>query len=73
MEVIIDPHMQKEMNKKQFREYCLKRLKKVSVVGKYKKDKLVLERLYRLIVQSNARKIMLYFCLLYTSPSPRDS
>jgi len=63
MEVIIDPHMQKEMNKKQFREYCLKRLKKVSVVRKYKKDKLVLERLYRLIVQSNARKIMLYLPL----------
>jgi len=63
MEVIRGPHMQKEMNKKQFREYCLKRLKKVSVVGRYKKDKLVLERLYRLIVQSNARKIMLYLPL----------
>jgi len=51
------------MNKKQFREHCLKRLKKVRVVGRYKKDKLVLERLYRLIVQSNARKIMLYLPL----------
>jgi len=55
--------MQKEMNKKQFREHCLKRLKKVRVVGRYKKDKLVLERLYRLMVQSNARKIMLYLPL----------
>ena len=55
--------MQKEMNKKQFREYCLKRLKKASLVGRYKKDKLVLERLYRVIVQSNARKIMLYLPL----------
>jgi len=63
MEVIRGSHMQKEMNKKQFREYCLKRLKKVSVVGRYKKDKEVLERLYRLIVQSNARKIMLYLPL----------
>jgi len=51
------------MNKKLFREYCLKRLKKASIVGRYKKDKLVLERLYRLIVQSNARKIMLYLPL----------
>jgi len=63
MEVIRGFYMQKEMNKKQFREDCLKRLKKVSVVGRYKKDKLVLERLYRLIVQSNARKIMLYLPL----------
>ena len=63
MEVIRGPHMQKEMNKKQFREYCLKRLKDVSVVGRYKKDKEVLGRLYRLIVQNNARKIMLYLPL----------
>ncbi|MCD6211511.1 MAG: 5-formyltetrahydrofolate cyclo-ligase [Sulfurovum sp.] len=63
MEVIRGFYMQKEMNKNQFREYCLKRLKKVSVVGRYKKDKLVLERLYRLIVQSNAHRIMLYLPL----------
>jgi len=63
MEVIRGFYMQKEMNKNQFREYCLKRLKKVSVVGRYKKDKLVLERLYRLIVQNNAHRIMLYLPL----------
>jgi 5-formyltetrahydrofolate cyclo-ligase len=63
MEVIRGPHMQKEMNKKQFREYCLKRLKKVSVVGRYKKDKEVLKYLYRLIVWSSARRIMLYLPL----------
>jgi len=63
MEVIRGPHMQKEMNKKQFREYCLKRLKKVSVVGRYKKDKEVLKYLHRLIVWSSARRIMLYLPL----------
>ena len=55
--------MQKEMNKKQFREYCLKRLNKASLAGKYKKDKEVLGYLYKLIVQNNARKIMLYLPL----------
>jgi len=55
--------MQKEMNKKQFRKHCLKRLKKASLVGKYKKDKKVLAYLYRLIVQDNARNIMLYLPL----------
>jgi 5-formyltetrahydrofolate cyclo-ligase len=63
MEVIRGPHMQKEMNKKQFREYCLKRLKKVSVVGRYKKDKEILKYLHRLIVWSSARRIMLYLPL----------
>jgi 5-formyltetrahydrofolate cyclo-ligase len=53
----------KETNKKQFREYCLKRLKKASGIGRYKKDKEVLERLYRLIIQDNARRIMLYLPL----------
>ncbi len=52
--------MQRDMKKKHFREHCLKRLKKVSSRGSYKKDKLVLQRLYQLIVEENAQKIMLY-------------
>jgi len=52
--------MQREMKKKYFREHCLKRLKKASGTGFYKKDKVVLQRLYQLIVQSHAQKIMLY-------------
>jgi len=52
--------MQRDMKKKHFREHCLKRLKKASGRGSYKKDKVVLQRLYQLIVESHAQKIMLY-------------
>ena len=52
--------MQREMKKKHFRVHCLKRLKKESGTGCYKKDKVVLQRLYQLIVESHAQKIMLY-------------
>ena len=52
--------MQRDIQKKHFREHCLKRLKKASGIGFYKKDKIVSQRLYRLIVESNAQKIMLY-------------
>ncbi len=52
--------MQRDMKKKHFREHCLKRLKKASDTGSYRKDKMVLDRLYQLIVQNNAHKIMLY-------------
>jgi 5-formyltetrahydrofolate cyclo-ligase len=55
--------MQKEMNKKEFREHCLKRLKKVTLIGKYKRDKKVLQQLYKLIIENNAQKIMLYLPL----------
>lgn len=55
--------MQKNMKKKHFREHCLKRLKKASGIGSYKKDKMVLQYLYKLIVQNHARKIMLYLPL----------
>jgi len=55
--------MSQEMNKKEFREHCLKRLKKVSAAGSYRKDKRVLSLLYRYIVAQNARKIMLYLPL----------
>ncbi len=55
--------MQRDMKKKHFRIHCLKRLKKVSGIGSYKKDKVVLQRLYQLIVQSHAQKIMLYLPL----------
>lgn len=51
------------MNKKEFREHCLKRLKKVSSRSTYKKDKLVLEELYHIIASGNAQKIMLYLPL----------
>ena len=51
------------MNKKEFREHCLKRLKKVSSRGTYKKDKLVLKELYHIIASSKAQKIMLYLPL----------
>ena len=52
--------MQREMKKKHFRAHCLKRLKKASGTGSYKKDKVVQQRLYQLIVEDHARKIMLY-------------
>jgi len=52
-----------EKNKKQFRQYCLNRLKKASAAGHYKKDRSVLESLYLLIVESNAQRIMLYLPL----------
>jgi 5-formyltetrahydrofolate cyclo-ligase len=55
--------MQREMKKKHFRTHCLKRLKKASGRGSYKKDKVVVQRLYRLIVQSQAQRIMLYLPL----------
>jgi len=55
--------MKQEKNKKQFRQHCLKRLKKVSSLGAYKKDKRVLALLYKYIVEQNARKIMLYLPL----------
>jgi 5-formyltetrahydrofolate cyclo-ligase len=55
--------MQKEMNKKQFREYCIKCLRKANNIRKYKKDREVLATLYRLIVETNAQKIMLYLPL----------
>jgi 5-formyltetrahydrofolate cyclo-ligase len=58
MEVI-----QRDMKKKHFRAHCLKRLKKASSISSYKKDKVVLQRLYQLIVESHAQKIMLYLPL----------
>ena len=55
--------MKQEKNKKQFRQHCLKRLKKVSGIGAYRKDKRVLDVLYQYIVEQNARNIMLYLPL----------
>ncbi len=52
--------MHRDSKKKYFRTHCLKRLKKASGIGSYKKDKVVLQRLYQLIVESLAQKIMLY-------------
>jgi len=55
--------MHKKMTKKEFREYCLKRLRKASGIGSYKKDKTVLNALYAMIRHDNARNIMLYLPL----------
>jgi 5-formyltetrahydrofolate cyclo-ligase len=55
--------MRKKMSKKEFREHCLQRLRKASGVGSYKKDKTVLNALYAMIRQYNARNIMLYLPL----------
>lgn len=55
--------MHKKMTKKEFREYCLKRLRKAGGIGSYKKDKTVLKALYALIRNDNAKKIMLYLPL----------
>lgn len=55
--------MQRDMKKKHFRAHCLKRLKKASGIGSYKKDKVVSQRLYQLIVENHAQKIMLYLPL----------
>ena len=51
------------MNKKEFREQSLIRLKKASSRGMYKKDKLVLAQLYQIIESSKAKNIMLYLPL----------
>ena len=55
--------MTKEGKKKQFRCECLKRLKQASGYGSYQKDKKILEVLYKYIVQSNVKSIMLYIPL----------
>ena len=55
--------MQQEKNKKQFRQYCLGRLKKASGKGSYLKDKRILSLLYDYITVQNAQNIMLYLPL----------
>ncbi len=55
--------MTKEGKKKQFRCESLKRLKQASGYGSYQKDKKILEVLYKYIVQSNVKSIMLYIPL----------
>lgn len=51
------------MDKQRFRSVCLKRLREASKNGAYKKDKMVLNALYRLIFQTKAQRIMLYIPL----------
>ncbi len=63
MEVILKSDSKNKNSKKVFRNACLKRLKKVSKLGSYKKDKIVLERLYQLIQESDSRVILLYLPL----------
>ena len=55
--------MPKEIRKKKFRKHCLKMLKKVAQRGSYLKDKRVLSKLEKMIVQNNAQRIMLYIPL----------
>ena len=50
-------------NKKVFRQHCLKRLKEVTSLRSYKKDRIVLEQLYKFIVGSNSKVILLYLPL----------
>jgi len=51
------------MNKQCFRAGCLKRLRRISSLGVYKKDKQVLRALYGVIQEMNAQQIMLYLPL----------
>ena len=55
--------MTKEAKKKQFRIESLKRLKKVSGSGSYKKDKTIVHTLYQYIVENRANHVMLYIPL----------
>ncbi len=50
-------------SKEQFRKGCLKRLQKASRTNRYKRDKLVLSKLYEMIEASRAQNIMLYLPL----------
>jgi len=52
-----------KMNKKIFREYCLKRLKKLNHLHSYKKDKIVLKHLYELVKIRKSKVIFLYLPL----------
>jgi len=55
--------MTKEERKKHFRTEALSRLKKASSHSAYRKDKKVLEGLYRYIIALHAKHIMLYLPL----------
>ena len=51
------------MIKEEFRSHCLKQLKKASGYRAYRKDKKVLDDLYRYIISVKAENIMLYLPL----------
>ena len=55
--------MTKEGKKKQFRCESLSRLERASGFGSYQKDKKIVEVLYRTIMMSNAKSVMLYIPL----------
>ncbi len=55
--------MKREERKKQFRMDCLKLLQNASKRGKYSKDKKTLNKLYKYLKQSDAKKVMLYLPL----------
>ena len=55
--------MTKEGKKKQFRCESLNRLERASGFGSYQKDKKIVEVLYRTIMMSNAKSVMLYIPL----------
>ena len=52
--------MTKDQRKKLFRQECLKRLNALSVWKYYRKDKLIIQSLYRIIQQYDAQNIMLF-------------
>ena len=47
-------------NKKSFREHCLRRLKSANNIRAYKKDSVLVEQLYKYIVEHKAESILLY-------------
>jgi 5-formyltetrahydrofolate cyclo-ligase len=55
--------MTKQKHKKKFREACLKKLKKVTFLRSYSKDKQLQKQLYAYIRKNNAKEIMLYLPL----------
>ncbi len=55
--------MHTKSNKVTFRKHCLKRLKKLSSFGSYKKDKIVLQHLYQYLYAIEANVILLYIPL----------
>ncbi|MCF6243854.1 MAG: 5-formyltetrahydrofolate cyclo-ligase [Sulfurovum sp.] len=55
--------MKKSTRKKLFRSDCLQRLKDISTYRKYSIDKKIIEKMYRIIKENNAREIMLYLPL----------
>lgn len=52
--------MTKDQSKKLFRQECLKKMNKLSLSHSYSKDKKIVQTLYAIIEQYNAKNIMLF-------------